>query len=44
MIGLKKLTLVNETIRHLGYKTSRYIKLNLYVHLNEFMIQHTHYF
>jgi hypothetical protein len=35
MIGLKELTLVNETIRHLGYKTLKYIKLNLYVHPND---------
>jgi hypothetical protein len=34
MIGLKELTLLNETIIHLGYNTSRYIKANPYVHPN----------
>jgi hypothetical protein len=28
MIGLKELTLVNEKIKHLGYKASKYIKAN----------------
>ncbi len=34
MIGLKESTLVNEAIRHLGYKTSKYIKVDPYVHPN----------
>jgi hypothetical protein len=34
MITLKISTLVNEAIRHLGYKTSKYIKVNPYVHPN----------
>jgi hypothetical protein len=34
MIGLKESTFVNETIRYLGYKTSKYIKVDPYVHCN----------
>jgi hypothetical protein len=34
MIGLKELTLVNEKIKHLGYKASKYIKANPCVHPN----------
>jgi hypothetical protein len=34
MIGLKDSTFVNETIKHLGYKTSKYIKVDPYVHFN----------
>ncbi len=34
MINLKELTLVNETIKHLGYKTLKYIKANSCVHFN----------
>jgi hypothetical protein len=34
MIGLKELTLVNEDIKHLGYKASKYIKANPRVHPN----------
>jgi hypothetical protein len=28
MIDLKKSTIVNEAIQHLGYKTSKYIKVD----------------
>jgi len=41
MIGLKDSTLVNEIIKHLGYKTSKYIKVDPYVHFN--WICHTIY-
>ncbi len=34
MIGLKELAFVNETIKCLGYKTSRYRKVDPYVHPN----------
>jgi hypothetical protein len=34
MIGLKDSTFVNETVKHLRYKTSRYIKVDSYVHFN----------
>jgi hypothetical protein len=34
MINLKELTFINEAIIHLGYKTSKYIKLDPYIHLN----------
>jgi hypothetical protein len=34
MINLKELTFINEAIKHLGYKTSKYIKLDPYIHLN----------
>jgi hypothetical protein len=34
MIGLKDSTLVNEIIKHLGYKTSKYIKVDPYVHFD----------
>jgi hypothetical protein len=36
MINLKESTLVDESIKHLRYKTLRYIKANPYVHLNWF--------
>jgi hypothetical protein len=32
MISLEESTLVNKTIRHLGYKTSKYINVDPYVH------------
>jgi hypothetical protein len=32
MVGLKEITLVNEAIKHLKYKISRYMKTNPYVH------------
>jgi hypothetical protein len=34
MIDLKELALVNEIIKYLGYKTSKYIKTNPCVHPN----------
>jgi len=34
MISLKELNLVNEVIKHLGFETSKYIKVDPYVHLN----------
>jgi len=34
MIDLKELFIVDETIKHLRYKTLRYIKANPYVHHN----------
>ncbi len=34
MIGLKELALVNEVIKYLGYKTSKYKKTNPCVHPN----------
>jgi hypothetical protein len=34
MVGSKELAFIYEVIRHLRYKTSRYIKTNSYVHLN----------
>jgi len=34
MINLKESTFINEVLKHLGYKTSMYIKLNPYIHPN----------
>jgi hypothetical protein len=34
MINLKESTFIDETIRHLRYKTLKYIKANPYVHPN----------
>jgi len=42
MINVKESTFINETIRHLRYKTLKYIKVDHMYTLFEFVIQYTH--